>query len=217
MVVTIDGPAGAGKSTVARRLAEELGFRYLDSGALYRAVALKVLRESVDPTDPEALASLMGRTRIRLAGRAVWLDGQEVTDAIRTPEVTAAARPVACSAAVREGLRPVQRACAADGNLVAEGRDMGTVIFPDAGVKFFLTADEGERARRRHAELIQAGASLGLEDVRRSQQERDASDRQRDLCPLVAAPDAVVVDATHLSADEVVKRMREHIGACGKP
>ena len=216
MVVTIDGPAGAGKSTAAKRLAEQLGFSYLDSGAMYRAAALKVVREAVEPTDQQALASLMDRTRIRVDGSRIWLDGDDVTGEIRAPEVTAAARPVACSAAVRRKLRPLQRRCADNSDLVAEGRDMGTVVFPDAAVKFFLVADEQERARRRCEELRQAGAALRLEDVLARQQQRDATDRQRDLSPMVPAADAIEIDSTHLSIDDVVERMKEHIRACGK-
>ena len=187
MLVAIDGPAGAGKSTVARAVAQALGFTYLDSGALYRAVALSGAR------DP-------GRLDIRFEGDRVLLDGGDVTDAIRTPEISLEASRRAADPAVRAALLDKQRALIADGDWVAEGRDIGTVVAPDAELKVWLTADEDERARRR---------GVPAAEVR----ERDERDAGREHSPMVAAPDAVVVDTTGLGIDAVVARIVELVGA----
>ena len=187
MLVAIDGPAGAGKSTVARAVAQALGFTYLDSGALYRAVALS---GAADP----------GGLDIRFEGDRVLLDGEDVTQAIRTPEISLEASRRAADPAVRAALLDKQRALIADGDWVAEGRDIGTVVAPDAELKVWLTADEDERARRR---------GVPAAEVR----ERDERDASREHSPMGAAPDAVVVDTTGLGIDEVVARIVALVGA----
>ncbi len=203
MVIAIDGPAGAGKSTVARALARRLGFSYLDSGAMYRCVALAVLRgdPAVALDDDQALGRLAGGLVIE-AGERVLLGGEDVTEAIRAPEVSEAASRVAASPSVREAMVAMQRADMADGNWVAEGRDIGTVVAPDAGLKVYLTADAGERARRRAAEL---GGDAGV--VLAEQTLRDARDTSREHSPLRPADDAVQLDTTELDAEQVVDRI----------
>ena len=195
MVVAIDGPAGAGKSTVARETARALGFTYLDSGAMYRAVGLMTNRHGGPPADRAA------ELDIRLGDR-VLANGEDVTDAIRTPEVSEAASKVATDPAVREALVAKQRELLAGGDWVAEGRDIGTVVAPDAEVKVFLTASPEERARRRAAEL-----GTDVETVLRDQTLRDAQDRDREHSPLAMAPGAVELDTSGLSVDEVVERV----------
>jgi cytidylate kinase len=197
MVVAIDGPAGAGKSTVARAAARALGFTYLDSGAMYRSVGLLTLRHGGAASEQaEAL-------RIELGDRVI-VNGTDVTDAIRAPEVTEAASKVATNPAVRKALARKQRELLADGDWVAEGRDIGTVVAPDAAVKVFLTAGADERARRRADEL-----GTDFETVRRDQALRDAQDASREHSPLAMAPGAVELDTTGLSVDEVVARIVE--------
>ena len=195
MVVAIDGPAGAGKSSVARALADALGFTYLDSGAMYRAVGLMTLRHG-------GAASEQARRLEVVLGERVIANGEDVTEAIRTPEVSEAASRVATNDAVRAALVEKQRELLADGDWVAEGRDIGTVVVPDAPVKVFLTASPEERARRRAVEL---GADL--ETVLRDQALRDAQDESREHSPLMVAPGAIVLDTTGLSLDEVVERI----------
>ncbi|MGH2839794.1 MAG: (d)CMP kinase [Solirubrobacteraceae bacterium] len=191
MLIAIDGPAGAGKSTVARAVADALGFTYLDSGAMYRCVALAELRGAPDPLD----------CAIGLGGR-VMLDGEDVTEAIRAPQVSERASQVAARPEVREALVEKQRALIASGDYVAEGRDIGTVVAPGAELKVFLTASPQERARRRAAEL---GADA--EQVLADQAQRDERDETREHSPLQAASDAVPIDTTGLSVDEVAGRI----------
>ncbi len=193
MLVAIDGPAGAGKSTVARAAAAALGFTYLDTGAMYRAVALARLRDAA--ADPDALT-------IVVDGDRVMLDGEDVTEAIRAPQVSEAASQVAADPAVRAALVRRQRALIAGGDWVAEGRDIGTVVAPGAELKVFLTASAEERARRRAAQTGQEPAAVLAEQDR-----RDARDSEREASPLLAAPDAVTVDTTGLSLPEVVDRI----------
>ncbi|HZU39605.1 MAG TPA: (d)CMP kinase [Solirubrobacteraceae bacterium] len=200
-VVAIDGPAGSGKSTVARALARELGFTYLDSGAMYRAVALSALRRGGDP------AALAPELRIEV-GERVLVDGEDVTAAIRTPEVSEAASRAAADPAVRRALADQQRRLLGRGDWVAEGRDIGTVVAPGAEVKIFLTADPAERARRRAREQGGEEASV-LEELAR----RDERDRSRAHSPLVAAPDAVVLDTTGLTIEQVVDRIAQRVRA----
>src|SRR5438105_1803560 len=187
MIVTIDGPAGAGKSSAARALAQRLGFEFLDTGAMYRAVTLAALRAGLDLRDQEALARLLADLQIELPGDRVLLNGEDTTLAIRTPEVTAASGPVASSPVVRRRLGDLQRAIAAGRDMVCEGRDQGTIVFPDAVCKFFLTADAAERARRRQREMAARGEKLALEEILAAQQTRDARDAARDIGPMVAA------------------------------
>ncbi len=201
MVVAVDGPAGAGKSTVARRVAEELGFTYLDSGAMYRAVALAARERGAEP------ARVAGQVRIDL-GERVRLDGRDVTADIRTPEVTQAASVAAADPAVRAAMVAQQRRLLAGGDWVAEGRDIGTVVAPDAAVKVFLTASPEARARRRAAEL---GADEAT--VLADQTLRDQRDTERAHSPLQAAPDAVTIDTTDLTLDQVVARVAELVRA----
>ena len=202
MVIAIDGPAGAGKSTVARAVAAELGFTYLDSGAMYRCVALAAREAGVDADDAAALGPLAAALEIGFDGRRVLLGGREVTAAIRAPEVTADASRVSVHPAVREALVARQRTLIAAGRYVAEGRDIGTVVSPDAPLKVFLTASDEERARRRAAETGE-----DPEAVLAAQQARDARDTERAHGPLRPAEDAVELDTTGLSLEEVVARV----------
>lgn len=202
MVIAIDGPAGAGKSTVARAVAEALGITYLDSGAMYRSVALATLHAGLAPDDAEAVTELAAGLRITFHGHRVELDGEDVTTAIRGPEVSAAASRVSVHPGVREAMVARQRQLIESGPYVAEGRDIGTVVSPDAPLKVFLTADGGERARRRAAETGEPVA-----DVMAGLAERDARDREREHGALRPADDAVEIDTTGLGIDEVVQRV----------
>jgi cytidylate kinase len=211
VIVAIDGPSGAGKSTLAKRLARELAFTYLDTGAMYRALALKVLREAVDVADETALARLVRQTEIDLqenGGRLkVLLDGVDVADLIRTPEVSQMASKVSTRKIVRQRMMELQRAAAVKGHIVAEGRDIGTVIFPGAEVKVYLDASVTERARRRFEELRASGRNVSMEETVNELMERDRRDSERDLAPLCRAADAVAVDSSALTADAVAERV----------
>ncbi len=213
MVVAIDGPAGAGKSTVARRLAHTLGFTYLDSGAMYRAVGLLSLRAPHEPA-----AALARGASIELSGAPsggparILLDGRDVTGEIRTPEVSEAASRVAADVGVREALVVKQRALLCAGDWVAEGRDIGTVVAPEAAVKVFLTADAGERARRRAHELGADEATVLAE-----QSLRDERDSTREHSPLRAAPGAVTLDTSGLAVEDVVERIAALVRSAREP
>jgi cytidylate kinase len=211
MIVTIDGPAGAGKSTAARALARRLGFEFLDTGAMYRAVTLAALRAGLDLTDQAALARLVAGLDLHVRGGRVLLGTEDVTGSLRTAEVTAASRAVADSPVVRRHLAGLQRAAAAGRDIVTEGRDQGTLVFPDAACKFFLVADPVERARRRHGEMLARGAAPPLEEVLRAQEDRDRRDAARDIAPMVRAADAVILDSTALTPEQVVDRMEEEV------
>lgn len=202
MVIAIDGPAGAGKSTVARGVAAALGITYLDSGAMYRCVALAALRAGTDPDDAEAVSALAEGLGIEFEGERVLLGGEDVGVRIRTPEVTTAAAAVSVHPGVRAAMVGRQQELIASGPYVAEGRDIGTVVSPDAPLKVFLTADDRERARRR---ADQTGEPLG--QVLEDQAARDASDRGRRHGALRAADDAVVLDTTGLTVDDAVARV----------
>jgi CMP/dCMP kinase len=215
LIIAIDGPSGAGKSTLAKRLANHLGFMYLDTGAMYRALALKVLRERIDIDDENAVAELVGRTAIdvieRGGGLEVSLDGEEVSGLIRTPEVSQMASKASALNVVRRWMLDLQRALGRRGNVVAEGRDIGTVVFPDAEVKIYLNASAQERARRRVEELRAAGREVGFDETLRDIEERDKRDSQRDLAPLRKADDAVAIDSSALDAESVAQRAMQEI------
>jgi cytidylate kinase len=204
MVIAIDGPAGAGKSTVARAVALALGFTYLDSGAMYRCMALAALRNGVDPGDGERLAELARELELRLVDDRVELEGEDVSDAIREPAVSATASIVSAHPAVRAAMVERQQALIREGRYVAEGRDIGTVVSPDAPLKVFLTASDAERARRRAAETGE-----DAEAVAAAQAERDARDRGREHGALRTAGDALTIDTTGLEVSEVVARIVE--------
>jgi cytidylate kinase len=211
MIVTIDGPAGAGKSSAARTLARRLGFEFLDTGGMYRAVALAAYRAGVSLTDESALASLLGDLRIEMLGGLILLDTEDVSSLIRTSEVSQGASVVATSAVERPNLAALQRQIATGHSMVCEGRDQGTVVFPDAGCKFFLTADPEERLKRRARELEAKGVTVNLAELRQALTERDERDANRALAPLKPADDAIVLDSTRLSREEVVERMEQEV------
>lgn len=204
MIVTIDGPAGAGKSSLARQAADSLGFEFLDTGAMYRAVTLAAIRADVDWRNADQLLALARKLRIEFRDRRVWLDGQDVTDLIRSPSVTDVIRHIADLPAIREILTEKQRQFAAGRHVVTEGRDQGSEVFPDAQCKIFLTASPEERARRRQQQLAEIGRFVPLEDILAQQNRRDLEDRMRPIGRLRPAPDAIVLHSDGLSPDDVL-------------
>ena len=215
MIVAIDGPSGAGKSTLAKRVAKELRFTYLDTGAIYRALALKILRRRVDLNDTAALSAIVQDSDIDLRGQngqlQVILDGQDVSALIRTPEVSQMASKASAIPMVRHRLLHLQRELGRRGNVVAEGRDIGTVVFPDAQVKIYLDASIEERARRRCHELRAAGREVSLAETISEMKERDKRDSERDIAPLRKADDALAVDSSGLTADAVAEKVLQLI------
>jgi cytidylate kinase len=207
LIIAIDGPSGAGKGTVARSVSQALGYRHIDTGAMYRAVAWKTQVERLPLDDEAAVAVLASRAQIAVEGGVVSIDGHDVTRAIRTPEIDRAAAAVARLPRVRQVLVERQRAAASGGGVVMEGRDIGTVVFPDADVKIYLDASAEERARRRAADPAHSGGSAGQAAVAEAIQARDESDTTRAASPLTLAPDAVRIDTTGLSIQEVVDRV----------
>ena len=217
-VIAIDGPAGAGKTTIARAIARRLGWLHVDTGAMYRALTWVALRRRCDPDDPAALYAVARRTRLRLtpSGRGtlhVFINGRDVTRPIRQPRINRWVSQVARHPRIRRWMVHHQRALARRGPVVMEGRDIGTVVFPRARWKFFLSASPHERARRRHAELLQKGVRLNRTQVLRELAARDTLDRHRTVGPLKAAPDAVRLDTTRLSIPQVIERILRRI-AC---
>ncbi len=210
-VIAIDGPAGSGKSTVSRMVAANIGVMYIDTGAMYRALTLKAMRGGISLEDEDSLATLAHSVKIDLedsgSGQKVFLDGEDVTGLIRTPELTNNVKYIARVPAVRREMVRLQRIIGNKGGAVMEGRDIGTVVFPDADYKFYLDADADERARRRHKELAEAGVEADLEDIKKDVTARDESDMKRAVGALKVAPDAILVDTTNLSIDEVVGRL----------
>jgi CMP/dCMP kinase len=207
MIVTIDGPAGAGKSTVARALARRLGYCYLDTGAMYRAVALAGLQAGIDWSRPEQLAELVRTLELQVSDGRIFLRGEDVTDAVRSQAVTSATRFAANNPQVRAHLVLLQRAVSTGQDMVTEGRDQGTVVFPQAKCKIFLTAGPEERARRRQRDLQQRGEEARLEDIVAAQQRRDHEDSTREVGPLLRADDAVELITDGLTQDQVVDRL----------
>jgi len=209
LIIAIDGPVGSGKSTVARRVAELLGYTHLDSGAMYRSIAWKALRDGVPLDSPAQLAALAEAARIDLVPRGgklhVVLDGEDITDLIRTREVSHAASVVAVVPGVRHPMVAEQRRAGAHGGIVMEGRDIGTAVFPHADLKVFLDASAEVRAERRQRELQEKGEGLELEKVLADVRERDRRDREREMSPLVRAADAIVVDNTAMDGEETAR------------
>ena len=217
LIIVIDGPAGVGKSTVAKLLASRMGYLYLDTGALYRATAWAVIESGRDPADAEAVAALLPSLSIQMqlhhGAATVLVNSRDVTGGLRTPEVSSAASVVSAIPAVRAWLLPLQRQIGQGGAVVAEGRDMGTTVFPSADVKFFLEADPNVRAQRRHRELVTAGHSGALEETSADLSSRDTRDRSRSIAPLAPAEDARHIDTSNVSATEVVDQMMAVIAA----
>jgi cytidylate kinase len=210
-VIAIDGPAGAGKGTVARRLAARLGYRLLDTGAMYRALAWSVMRAGLAPEDTPALRKHVERVHIDVEGDRVMVDGRDVTDEIRTPEIASLTSLLSTLAVVRDKLTPLQRSMATSGGVVLEGRDTGTVVCPEAAVKFYLDASLDERARRRQLELRARGVEVDTDAARRDIAARDTQDSGRTLAPLRKADDAIEVDTTGLSVEQVVAILAEMV------
>jgi cytidylate kinase len=214
LLITIDGPAGAGKTTVSRTLADRLGYRYIDTGALYRGVALAVKLREIDPENSSELKQLCNGLKLMLVekkgGLRLILNGEDITDRIRTPEITMLASAVSAKTVVRQYLLDLQRKLGRENAAVFEGRDMGTVVFPDADVKFYLDASTRTRAVRRYEEL-KSETGQTLDEVERDIQRRDRNDSSRDVAPLKPAPDAIIIDSTTLSVAEVVELMISYI------
>lgn len=207
--IAIDGPAGAGKSTVARQVADALGYTYIDTGAMYRALAWSALEGGISPLDAEAVSALAEKLDIHLEPGRVWAEGKEITDRIRTPEISSLTSALSALPRVRMRMVALQQEMARRGGVVMEGRDIGTVVLPEAEVKVFLTASQEERVRRRREELAAGGIVRASETLAQEIAERDARDAGRDDAPMVPAPDAVILDSDRLSAGEVAARILE--------
>jgi CMP/dCMP kinase len=218
-VITIDGPAGAGKSTVARELARRLRYRLLDTGAMYRALAWSVEQAGLPPADTPALRQHLENVTVDVREDGIAVDGRDVTSAIRSPAIATLTSQLTTLVPVRQKVTPIQRGLAAAGGAILEGRDTGTVVWPEAEVKFYLDADLDVRARRRQAEFKAKGVDADFEVVRAEIASRDVQDMQRALAPLRPAADAIKVDTTHMSIDEVVEAMLAAVGRqrCSTP
>ncbi|HIQ40888.1 MAG TPA: (d)CMP kinase [Sulfurivirga caldicuralii] len=214
-VITIDGPSGVGKGTLAQKLVEKLGFHFLDSGAIYRALAWGVLQQNLDPEDTAAVVALARDLPVRFEAGRIWFADTDITTAIRTEGVAAMASKVAAIPQVREALLARQRDFVQSPGLVADGRDMGTVVFPEAQVKLFLDASAPVRAQRRYNQLINQGVDANIDQIVREIEARDDRDRNRTVAPLKPAEDAFVIDTSHLSLDEVVAQACEVMRAKG--
>lgn len=214
IVVTIDGPAGTGKSTVAREVARRLGFVYLDTGALYRASAVAIEESGCNTDDDKGCAQVLNHTSIELAGEGVFLNGQDITQKIRSHRISSLASEIAVHPSVRNALLKLQRSFREKDSLVAEGRDTGSVVFPDADIKIYLDASPEERARRRYEELVSKGSAISYEQVLDDLRERDSRDASRATAPLVTPQHAIVVDTTHLSIENVVRIVLDKVRRC---
>jgi cytidylate kinase len=210
-IITIDGPAGSGKSTVSRMLAARLKFLYLDTGAMYRAVALRAKREGADLKDRQKIVRLCRDLDLHFKTMdgvtRLFLGSEDISAAIRSPEMDMLSSAVSAVKEVRETMTVLQRKMAAQGGVVAEGRDMGTVVYPDADCKFFLDADPRTRAGRRYRERVERGEEVSREEVEKELRQRDDQDMRRTLAPLVPAMDAIILDTTHITVEQVVDEM----------
>lgn len=204
MKIAIDGPAGSGKSTVAKMLAERLGFTYVDTGAMYRAVAWKLKQHDIDPDNTNALRELLENTQFSISDSVLCMDGRKIGDEIRTPEISRLSSDVAKIAEVRRFLTAEQRRIAEKGNVIMEGRDIGTVVIPDADLKFFITASPEERARRRYEQLKRLGIEANYDRILNELIQRDRNDSSREIAPLKPAEDAIIIDTTNMTIDEVL-------------
>ena len=220
VAIAIDGPAGAGKSTIAKRVAEELNFMYVDTGALYRAVALCAIQKNIEPDDSQRVSEMLSEIKVQLAfnyrfEKVVLLDGRDVSSRIRTPEVSMAASKISALPQVRAYLLDLQRDIAKENNVIMDGRDIGTVVLPDARVKIFLTASPQVRAERRYKELAEKGANVSFDEVLRDVNERDYNDSHRKTAPLKPAEGCVIVDTTELdfeqSVDKIISVIKENV------
>lgn len=220
LVITIDGPGGAGKSTVSKALAARLAYLYLDTGAYYRAYAYQAKQENISPADDEQLAALGQRIKINAencdGSFLVFVGEADVTEKIRTEEIGLLASTISARPCVRKALLDIQRKVGAHGGIVAEGRDMGTVVFPGADFKFYLDAATSERAKRRYKELAAKDADGDFEKIVHALAARDKQDSEREIAPLMPAPDAYIIDSTHMTVQEVVNKMAELISGLKK-
>ena len=215
-IITIDGPSGVGKSTAAKSVAEKLGLSYLDTGAMYRAVALQVKRDGVNIYDANELESLLDRTEITFRKNhshilTVLVNNEDITDKIRSPEISRLSSDIATKAIVRSRLIEIQRSIGQQGGIVAEGRDMGTYVFPDAKYKFYLDADLEMRAQRRWNQLHESGSDANIDDICKQIAARDKQDMERSESPLHPARNAVIINTTHLNADEIVLKIIKQV------
>lgn len=215
LVITVDGPAGVGKSTVSKELAKKISYVYLDTGALYRAIAYKVWKCGFPLNDDKKLSELCGDAKISLklanGDMKIFVDKEDITEKIRTEEIGLLASRVSAVPEVRKALLPIQKDAGKKGGIVAEGRDMGTVVFPDADIKFFLSADVKERTKRRHNQLLEKGISSGYCDVKEGLEKRDCQDTERNISPLKPSGDSVIIDTTYMGIDDVVEEMMKCI------
>lgn len=217
LLIAIDGPAGAGKTTVSKMLATSLNYRYLDTGALYRAVAYAIRQQGVNEGDEQALAKVCANLHIQFVEDRLLLNGADISSHIRTPEITMLASAVSARPLVRTALFEIQREMGQGGGLVAEGRDMGTVVFPEADLKFFLDASIRQRAIRRHAQYGEANNDQSLEEIEKDIRRRDENDSSRDVAPLRPARDAIIIDSTRLPAPQVLELMLSHVHRLTSP
>lgn len=220
MIIAIDGPSGSGKSTVGKALAKRLGYLYIDTGAMYRAVALKAKEKGIVPDDEKALGELVSSIQLSFTAgdqeNRLLCDGEDITHAIRSPEMSRFASDISRNRIVREALVRMQRDLGRQGGVVLEGRDIGTVVFPDADLKFYLDADPEERGRRRYRELIQKGMDVDFKETLQEVRTRDQNDMSRPLSPLKRAEDAILIDSTNRTIEEVVEEMSRIVAEKGR-
>jgi len=212
MNIAIDGPAGAGKSTIAKILAEKLGMNYIDTGAMYRAITLKAIENNIDFNDVSSLINLVNNTDIKISNGRIYLDSKDVTDKIRTPLVSQKVSKIAAISEIREKMICLQRELAENGNVIMDGRDIGTVVLPNASLKFFITATVEERAKRRFLELKAKGYNVNYDNIKKEILSRDEQDMKRKISPLKLAEDAIVIDTSNKEIEEIIQEiLQQHI------